>query len=77
MIDVFCRLIEFLLGETDGTPREPRHLFRLYMAKRQFTEAAKTAVRFYKFFIYISFSWYCNVVTIFVGLNAELNFRRI
>ncbi|XP_059060034.1 WD repeat-containing protein 19 [Achroia grisella] len=37
------RLIEFLLGETDGTPREPRHLFRLYMAKRQFTEAAKTA----------------------------------
>ncbi|CAG9791778.1 unnamed protein product [Diatraea saccharalis] len=38
------RLIEFLLGETDGTPREPRHLFRLYMARRQFTEAAKTAV---------------------------------
>ncbi|XP_060800859.1 WD repeat-containing protein 19 isoform X1 [Amyelois transitella] len=38
------RLIEFLLGETDGTPREPRHLFRLYMAKRQFAEAAKTAV---------------------------------
>ncbi|XP_013161531.1 PREDICTED: WD repeat-containing protein 19 [Papilio xuthus] len=38
------RLIEFLLGETDGTPRDPRHLFRLYMAKRQFTEAAKTAV---------------------------------
>ncbi|KAM3967928.1 intraflagellar transport protein Oseg6 [Aphomia sociella] len=38
------RLIEFLLGETDGNPREPRHLFRLYMAKRQFTEAAKTAV---------------------------------
>lgn len=38
------RLIEFLLGETDGTPREPRHLFRLYMAKRQFAEAAKTAI---------------------------------
>ncbi|CAK1578047.1 unnamed protein product [Parnassius mnemosyne] len=38
------RLIEFLLGETDGTPRDPRHLFRLYMAKRQYTEAAKTAV---------------------------------
>ncbi|XP_063635799.1 WD repeat-containing protein 19 [Cydia splendana] len=38
------RLIEYLLGETDGTPREPKHLFRLYMAKRQFTEAAKTAV---------------------------------
>ncbi|GBP76948.1 WD repeat-containing protein 19 [Eumeta japonica] len=38
------RLIEFLLGETDGAPRDPRHLFRLYMAKKQFTEAAKTAV---------------------------------
>ncbi|XP_073967654.1 intraflagellar transport protein Oseg6 [Choristoneura fumiferana] len=38
------RLIEFLLGEMDGTPREPKHLFRLYMAKRQFAEAAKTAV---------------------------------
>ncbi|XP_045492796.1 WD repeat-containing protein 19 [Colias croceus] len=38
------RLIEFLLGETDGNPRDPRHLFRLYMAKKQFTEAAKTAV---------------------------------
>ncbi|XP_068627634.1 WD repeat-containing protein 19 [Battus philenor] len=38
------RLIEFLLGEADGTPRDPRHLFRLYMAKKQFTEAAKTAV---------------------------------
>ncbi|XP_072941751.1 WD repeat-containing protein 19 [Epargyreus clarus] len=38
------RLIEFLLGEADGTPRDPRHLFRLYMAKKQFNEAAKTAV---------------------------------
>lgn len=45
-VHLFFRLIEFLLGETDGTPREPRHLFRLYMAKRQFTEAAKTAVSF-------------------------------
>ncbi|XP_064075717.1 WD repeat-containing protein 19 [Vanessa tameamea] len=38
------RLIEFLLGEVDGNPRDPRYLFRLYMAKKQFTEAAKTAV---------------------------------
>ncbi|CAG9090548.1 unnamed protein product [Plutella xylostella] len=38
------RLIEYLLGETDGAPREPRHLFRLYMAKKQYAEAAKTAV---------------------------------
>ncbi|XP_041973460.1 WD repeat-containing protein 19 [Aricia agestis] len=38
------KVISFLLGETDGTPRDPRHLFTLYMAKKQFMEAAKTAV---------------------------------
>lgn len=45
--DLFYRLIEFLLGETDGNPKDPRHLFRLYMAKKQFSEAAKTAVGYY------------------------------
>lgn len=38
------QLIEFLLGETDGTPKEPKYLFRLYMARKHFKEAAKTAV---------------------------------
>lgn len=37
------QLIEFLLGETDGTPKDPKHLFRLYMARKQYKEAAKSA----------------------------------
>ncbi|XP_062563462.1 WD repeat-containing protein 19 [Armigeres subalbatus] len=38
------QLIEYLLGETDGVPKDPKLLFRLYMAKRQFKEAAKAAM---------------------------------
>lgn len=38
------QLIEFLLGETDGRPKDPKLLFRLYMARKQFKEAAKAAV---------------------------------
>ncbi|KAJ4450050.1 WD repeat-containing protein 19 [Periplaneta americana] len=38
------QLIEFLLGETDGIPKDPKFLFRLYMARRQYREAAKTAI---------------------------------
>lgn len=39
-----AQLIEFLLGETDGKPKEPKLLFRLYMARKQFKEAAKTSI---------------------------------
>lgn len=38
------QLIEFLLGESDGKPKDPKMLFRLYMARKQFREAAKTSV---------------------------------
>lgn len=37
-------LIEFLLGESDGLPKDPKYLFRLYMAKKQFREASKSAL---------------------------------
>jgi WD repeat-containing protein 19 len=39
-----AQLIEFLLGESDGKPKDPKLLFRLYMARKQFREAAKTSV---------------------------------
>lgn len=39
-----AQLIEFLLGEVDGAPKDPKYLFRLYMARKQFRDAAKTAV---------------------------------
>lgn len=38
------QLIEYLLGERDGSPKDPKYLFGLYMARKQFKEAAKTAV---------------------------------
>ncbi|XP_030375229.1 WD repeat-containing protein 19 [Scaptodrosophila lebanonensis] len=38
------QLIEFLLGEVDGAPKDPRYLFRLYMARRHYKDAVKTAV---------------------------------
>lgn len=38
------QLIEFLLGEHDGSPKDPKYLFGLYMARKQFKEAAKTAI---------------------------------
>ncbi|KAF7280794.1 hypothetical protein GWI33_005520 [Rhynchophorus ferrugineus] len=37
-------LIEFLLGESDGIPKEPKYLFRLYMARKQYREASKSAL---------------------------------
>ncbi|XP_076359241.1 WD repeat-containing protein 19-like isoform X2 [Tachypleus tridentatus] len=37
------QVIEYLMGETDGVPKDFKYLFRLYMALRQFKEAAKTA----------------------------------
>ncbi|XP_055372379.1 WD repeat-containing protein 19 [Condylostylus longicornis] len=38
------QLIEFLLGDIDGSPKDPKYLFRLYMARKHFKDAAKTAV---------------------------------
>ena len=32
------------MGETDGVPKDAKYLFRLYMAKGQYREAAKTAI---------------------------------
>ncbi|TPP67270.1 WD repeat-containing protein 19 [Fasciola gigantica] len=37
-------LIVYLMGETDGVPKDARHLFRLYMVLKQYKEAARTAV---------------------------------
>mmetsp|Transcript_29922 Transcript_29922/g.80403 ORF Transcript_29922/g.80403 Transcript_29922/m.80403 type:complete len:508 (-) Transcript_29922:54-1577(-) len=37
-------LIDFLMGETDGVPKDPNYIFRLYMALGNYPQAAKTAV---------------------------------
>ncbi|KAI6657490.1 WD repeat-containing protein 19-like [Oopsacas minuta] len=38
------QLIGFLMGETDGEPKDARYLFQLYMALKQYREAARTAI---------------------------------
>ncbi|XP_047124984.1 WD repeat-containing protein 19 isoform X1 [Hydra vulgaris] len=38
------KLIDFLIGEVDGIPKDSRYLFQLYMALERYPEAAKTAV---------------------------------
>lgn len=37
-------LISFLIGENDGVPKDPKHLFRLYMALGRYQDAARTAL---------------------------------
>ena len=37
-------LIDFLMGETDGIPKDPNYIFRLYMALGNYPQAAKTAI---------------------------------
>lgn len=38
------QLVHLLLGEIDGVPRNPKFIFRLYMARKEYKAAAKTAV---------------------------------
>ena len=38
------QLIDFLVGEKDGIPKDPNYIYRLYMALRKFDDAAKTAL---------------------------------
>ncbi|XP_070253925.1 WD repeat-containing protein 19 [Myotis yumanensis] len=38
------QLIDHLMGESDGLPKDAKYLFRLYMALKQYREAARTAI---------------------------------
>lgn len=38
------QLIDFLVGEKDGMPKDPNYIYRLYLALKKFDEAAKTAL---------------------------------
>jgi WD repeat-containing protein 19 len=37
-------LIDFLMGESDGVPKDPNFIFRLYVALGNYAQAAKTAI---------------------------------
>ena len=36
-------LIDFLMGESDGVPKDAKFIFRLYMALGKYPEAVRTA----------------------------------
>ncbi|XP_038608395.1 WD repeat-containing protein 19-like [Tachyglossus aculeatus] len=38
------QLIDHLMGESDGMPKDAKYLFRLYMSLKQYREAARTAI---------------------------------
>ena len=38
------QLIDFLMGEPDGVPKDPNYIYRLYIALGNYPQAAKTAV---------------------------------
>ncbi|XP_037327609.2 WD repeat-containing protein 19 isoform X1 [Pungitius pungitius] len=38
------QLIDYLMGESDGMPKDAKYLFRLYMALELYREAARTAI---------------------------------
>ncbi|XP_068448207.1 WD repeat-containing protein 19 [Clinocottus analis] len=38
------QLIDYLMGESDGMPKDAKYLFRLYMALQLYREAARTAI---------------------------------
>uniref|UniRef100_A0A3P8TSU1 WD repeat domain 19 n=1 Tax=Amphiprion percula TaxID=161767 RepID=A0A3P8TSU1_AMPPE len=38
------QLIDYLMGESDGMPKDAKYLFRLYMALQHYREAARTAI---------------------------------
>ncbi|KAL3878608.1 hypothetical protein ACJMK2_030942 [Sinanodonta woodiana] len=37
-------LVDFLMGDKDGVPKDAKYLFRLYMALKQYREAGRTAI---------------------------------
>jgi WD repeat-containing protein 19 len=38
------KLIEFLMGEHDGVPKDAKYIFKLYMSMKQYKEAARTSI---------------------------------
>lgn len=38
------QLTDYLLGESDGIPKDPNFIFRLYVEMHMYAEAAKTAI---------------------------------
>ncbi|XP_004681546.2 PREDICTED: WD repeat-containing protein 19 [Condylura cristata] len=69
------QLIDHLMGESDGVPKDAKYLFRLYMALKQHQDAARTA-------IVIAREEQCagnyrNAHDVLFGMYAELKSQKI
>ncbi|KAG8516530.1 WD repeat-containing protein 19, partial [Galemys pyrenaicus] len=69
------QLIDHLMGESDGMPKDAKYLFRLYMALKQYQDAARTA-------IVIAREEQCagnyrNAHDVLFGMYAELKSQKI
>uniref|UniRef100_A0AC34QFN3 Uncharacterized protein n=1 Tax=Panagrolaimus sp. JU765 TaxID=591449 RepID=A0AC34QFN3_9BILA len=42
--ELIKQLTDYLLGESDGIPKDPNFIFRLYVEMHMYSEAAKTAI---------------------------------
>jgi WD repeat-containing protein 19 len=38
------QLLDYLMGDTDGVPKDSNYIFKLYMALGNYAQAAKTGV---------------------------------
>ncbi|KAM3864863.1 WD repeat-containing protein 19 [Diretmus argenteus] len=43
-LSLTSQLTDYLMGDSDGMPKDAKYLFRLYMALQQYREAARTAI---------------------------------
>ncbi|XP_046901307.1 WD repeat-containing protein 19 isoform X3 [Hypomesus transpacificus] len=76
------QLIDYLMGESDGMPKDAKYLFRLYMALQQYREAARTAIIIareeqsagnYRHAHDVLFSMYTELKTQEIKIPAEMN----
>ncbi|XP_060221254.1 WD repeat-containing protein 19 isoform X2 [Meriones unguiculatus] len=69
------QLIDHLMGESDGMPKDAKYLFRLYMALKQYREAARTAIIIAR--EEQSAGNYRNAHDVLFSMYAELKSQRI
>ncbi|XP_070998773.1 WD repeat-containing protein 19-like [Oncorhynchus clarkii lewisi] len=76
------QLIDYLMGESDGMPKDAKYLFRLYMGLLQYREAACTAIIIareeqsagnYRSAHDVLFSMYTELQTQKIRIPAEMN----
>ncbi|XP_062264138.1 WD repeat-containing protein 19-like [Platichthys flesus] len=68
------QLIDYLMGESDGMPKDARYLFRLYMVLQRHKEAARTAIIFAR--EEQCAGHYCNAHNVLFSMYTELRAQK-